>query len=138
MTWIVIGLVTVLTIGFVIYLFYLRPRAYARFGSLDVPGDDKISLPAGEIGIFYEDNQRWRFSDRPAIGDGFSVLVSDESGDRLDIADPGTDVVWKSSGKNRIPYGVLSVPAPAKVRVVSQLNAELDMARITFGDPVAD
>ena len=137
MIWIVIGLVTVLTIGFVVYLFYLRPRQYQRYGALVVPGDDEIRLPAGEIGIFYEDNQRWRFSDRPQVGDGFSVLVSDQSGERLDIADPGTDVVWKSSGKNRIPYGVLSVSAPATFRVVSRLNAELDMARITFGDPVS-
>ena len=136
MIWIVAALVTVLTIGFVVYLFYLRPRQYARFGSLDVPGDDTISLPAGEIGIFYEDNQRWRFSDRPEVGAGFSILVSDESGDRIDIADPGTDVVWKASGKNRIPYGVLSISSPGTFKVVSQLTADLDMARLTFGEPV--
>ncbi len=136
MIWIVAAAVTVATIAFVVYLFYLRPRAYARHGALEVPGDDKINLPAGEVGIFYEDNQRWRFSDRPQVADGFSVMVSDEAGGRVDIAEPGTDLVWKSSGKNRIPYGVLSLASPGTFRVVSQMSAEPDKARITFGDPI--
>ncbi len=70
----------------------------------------------------------------PQVADGFSVLVSDETGGRIQIADAGTDVVWKGSGKNRIPYGVLSLSSAGTFRVVSRLDGELDTARITFGD----
>lgn len=135
MIWIVAGAVTVATLAFIVYTFYLRPRGYSRHGALDVPGDDTISLPAGEVGVFYEDNRRWRFSDRPEVADGFSVLISDEAGERVNVAEPGTELVYKASGKNRIPYGVLALSAPGTFRVVSRIDAEIDKARLTFGDP---
>lgn len=137
MTWIVMGVVTAAVTAFLVYTFYVRPRSYRSIGALDVPGEATIELPAGEVGVYYEDAQRWRYADRPQVANGFSMLVSDGEGDRLDLDEPETDMVYKSGGRNRIPYGTLHVPSAGTYNVISQINAAEvpPKARVTFGAP---
>ena len=46
-------------------------------------------------------------------------------------------MIYKSGGRNRIPYGVLNLATPGTFRVVSTINASEipPKARITFGSP---
>ena len=59
MIWVLTGAVTLSIILFFVYMFKVRPRALESHGALDVPSDETIELPAGEIGVYYEDSHRW-------------------------------------------------------------------------------
>jgi hypothetical protein len=117
-----------------VYLFVIRTRRFERYGSAAVPGDEVIELPAGEVAVYYQDASKWRHSERPRPAEGFSVLVSVEAGgERLDLRPPRTDTVYKSGGRNRIPYGLLQVPRAGRHRVVSRVGADAVEPRVTFG-----
>ncbi len=116
------------------YVFVVRTRRFGRYGSVEVPGDEVIELPAGEVAVYYQDAFKWRYSERPRPAAGFSVLVSVEGGgERLDLRPPRTDTVYKSGGRNRIPYGLLRVPRAGRHRVVSRVGADAVEPRVTFG-----
>ncbi|HEX2360385.1 MAG TPA: hypothetical protein VHH72_11280 [Solirubrobacterales bacterium] len=133
MTWVVFALVTVAVIAFFLYLFVFRFRRLARLGRIEVPGDTVIELPAGRVLVYYEDAFRWRPSQKPEPWAGFSMLVSDErSGARIDLGPPHSEVAYKSSGKNRVPYGVLDLPHAGRYRIVSQVEPDAQSPHITF------
>lgn len=133
MIWVLTGAVTLSIILFFVYMFKVRPRALESHAALEVPSDETITLPAGEIGVYYEDSHRWSYANRPQVGAGFSVLISDESGGRVDLAEPGSELIIKAGGKNRIPYGRLSLGQAGSYRVVSQINDGVEKPRVTFG-----
>ncbi|MDP9189952.1 MAG: hypothetical protein M3O25_11965 [Actinomycetota bacterium] len=136
MIWVLIAALTLGIVAFFVYLFVVRPRALERYGALEVPGEQTIELPAGEVGVFYQDAARWRFSERARVGPGFSVLISDESGERVDLREPGSETIYKSGGKNRIPYGCVSLPEAGRYRVASQIDSGVEKPLVTFGRAV--
>ncbi|CAN5563058.1 hypothetical protein BH20ACT15_BH20ACT15_04450 [soil metagenome] len=135
MIWAAIA-VLVVTIGVVSFIFFIRPRRYSRHAVLEVPGEATITLPAGEVGVFYEDAERWGYAERPKVADGLSLVVSDVSGTRVDLIEPETELAWKGPGKNRVPYGTLELPSGGSFRVTTRLSGEVKAPRLTFGDPV--
>jgi hypothetical protein len=83
--------------------------------------------------VYYEDAFRWRPSQKPEPWAGFSMLVSDEeSGRRIDLGPPHSEVAYKSTGKNRVPYGVLDLPRAGRYRVVSKVEPDAHDPHITF------
>ena len=134
MIWVLIGALAAFVVGFFIYFFVIRFQRLERFGSIAVPGDEVVQLPAGEVTVYYEDSQRFRYSETPEPWRGFSVLVSDaESGERIDLAEPPHTATYKVRGKTRIPFGTLRLPAAGGYRVVSDIDPEALDPRITFG-----
>lgn len=134
MTWIAVGVVAGLMLGAAIYFFLIRWMLMARHGRLELPCDQVIELPAGEHVIHYEDATRWRYSEAPEIGDGFSVVVSEaESGRRVDLADPPSSTPTKISGKSRIPYAQLTLTEPGSYRITAQVNAGVERPHLTIG-----
>ena len=134
MTWVVFGLVTVAVATFLLYMFAVRFNRMHRHGSVAVPGESVIELPAGRVVVHYEDRFRWRPSDRPRPWDGFSMLVSDEeSGERIDLGPPPSETAVKARGRNRIPYGTLELPHAGRYRIRSQIEADATEPRIIFG-----
>lgn len=134
MIWVLVGLVAAFTVGFFLYLFVFRWNALARHGSVEVPGESVVELPAGSVAVYYEDAHKWRYSERPEPARDFSVLFSEEPGGRrIDLAPPEAEATYKARGRNRIPYGVLNVPGAGRVRVKSQIHADAAEPRITFG-----
>jgi hypothetical protein len=133
MTWVAFVLVALALTAVLIYLFVLRWRKMARHGRLALPCDEVITLPAGEIGVYYEDRARRRFSEQPVTPGGLSVLVSDAgSGERLDLGNPTAGTATKGSSRTRIPYASLSVPRAGRYRVVAQLTGDAEEVAITF------
>ena len=100
-----------------------------------MPGDEVVELPAGEVVLYYQDSQRFRYSEKPEPWRGFSVLVSDaDGGERIDLGEPPhTRHLQGRGGKTRIPYATLSLPRAGRYRVQSQIDAEAIEPRITFG-----
>ncbi len=134
MIWVAIGLVTLVVLGFPLYLFVFRWNRLARHGSVEVPGESVVELPEGPVTVYYEDAFKWRYSERPEPWSGFSVLVSDErNGERIDLGPPEPKTTYKARGKNRIPYGSLQLPGAGRYRVKSQIGADATNPRITFG-----
>jgi hypothetical protein len=125
--------ISLLVTALLVYLFVVRPRTSRRLGVVAVPGEATIELPAGEIGVFYEDRFAWRYSERPKPWSGFSMLVSDEGGKRVDLGPPKDETVIKSGGKNVIPYGTLELPSAGRYTVKSQVDSDALEPRITFG-----
>ena len=134
MTWIVIGLLAAFVVGFFVYFFVIRFGRLERHGSVAVPGDEIVELPAGEVVLYYQDSQRFRYSEKPEPWRGFSVLVSEaDDGERVDLGEPPDVATYKVRGKTRIPYATLSLPRAGRYRVQSQIDAEAIEPRITFG-----
>lgn len=134
MIWVTVGIVALGIITFVVYLFVIRWNRLARHGSVEVPGESVVELPAGQVAVYYEDAFRWRYSQRPEPWAGFSMLVSDEqSGERVDLAPPEAQTTFKSRGRNRIPFGSLNLPRAGRYRVKAQIDADATQPRITFG-----
>jgi hypothetical protein len=133
-TFVLAGALALITTLIFFYLFVVRTRRFERHGSVEVPGDEVLELPEGEVAIYYQDAFKWRHSERPRVWEGFSLLVSDEtSGERLDVRPPGNETVYKSAGRNRIPYGLLQVPRAGPYRVVSRIGPDAAGPRVTFG-----
>ena len=134
MIWVTVGIVALGIVAFVLYLFVFRWNRMARHGSVEVPGESALELPAGPVAVYYEDAFKWRYSERPEPWSGFSMLVSDEqSGERVDLAPAEAKTTFKSRGKNRIPYGSLNLHRAGRYRVKSQIDADATQPRITFG-----
>lgn len=134
MIWVLIGLLAAVVVGTFVYLFVIRWGRLERYGSVAVPGESVVELPAGEVVLYYQDSHKWRYSERPRPWSGFSVLVSDEQGgERVDLGPAPERAIYKARGKNRIPYATLSLPAAGRYRVRSQIDAEGIEPRITFG-----
>jgi hypothetical protein len=134
MIWVVIGIVTLILAGFILYLFGFRWGRMARHASVEVPGESVVELPAGRVAVYYEDGFRWRYSERARPWAGFSMLVSAEaSGERLDLEPPEKRTTFRSRGRNRIPYGALDVPRAGRYKVSSQVDADAVDPRIIFG-----
>jgi hypothetical protein len=133
--WVLIGALAAFVVGFFVYFFVIRFKRLERFGSVAVPGDEVVQLPAGDVKVYYEDSRRFRYSETPEPWRGFSVLVSNaESGRRIDLADPPrAATTYKVRGKTRIPFGTLRLPAEGGYRVVSNIDPEALDPRITFG-----
>lgn len=134
MIWVLIGLTTALIFAFVLYLFVFRWNRMARHGSVEVPGESLVELPAGDVVLYYQDSFKWRYSERPRPWSGFSVLVSEEGSEqRIDLAPAPGEAIYKSRGKNRIPFGTLRLPRAGRYRVRSQIDSDAAEPRITFG-----
>ena len=134
MIWLAMGAVIVGVTAVLIYVFVIRWRRMARYGRLDIPCDEVVSLPAGEVVVFYEDGFRWRYSDRPRPWGGFSVLISDaDSGERIDLGDASSETGMQRSGKNRIPYAAVRLRHAGRYRVVVQVNEDATDPAIMFG-----
>jgi hypothetical protein len=134
MIWVLIALIALLILAVPLYLFVFRWNRLARHGSVEVPGESLVELPDGPVEIYYEDAFKWRYSERAKPGPGFSMLVSDErSGERIDLDPPEAKTTFKARGKNRIPYGLLTLPRAGRYRVESRIDADAVNPRITFG-----
>ncbi len=134
MIWLLTGLLAAFVVGFFVYFFVVRWARLARHGSVAVPGEEVVELPAGEVVVYYQDSQRFRYSERPEPWRGFSVLVSaDEGGERVDLDEPPHSAIYKVRGKTRIPYATLRLPRAGRYRVRSQIDAEAIEPRVTFG-----
>lgn len=134
MIWAVAVAVLLGIVAFFVYLAVLAPRKLERYGAVEVPGDATVELPAGGVGVFYEDAKRWKRSERAQVAPGFSVAVNDGSGSPLEIAAPASDTIIKSGGRNRIPYGRLTVPRPGRYRVSTEVHMAAEQPRVTFGE----
>ena len=134
MIWVLTGLLAAFVVGFFVYFFVVRWARLERHGSVAVPGEEVVELPAGEVVVYYQDSQRFRYSERPEPWPGFSVLVSaDEGGERVDLDEPPHTAIYKVRGKTRIPYATLRLPRAGRYRVRSQIDAEAIEPRVTFG-----
>ena len=134
MTWVAVAAVAVLIAASAIYFFGIRWRLMARHGRLQVPCDEVIRLSAGEHVVYYEDAERWRYSETPRVGDGFSVLVSEaEGGRRIDLESPPSPTPTKISGRNRIPYAHLRLPRAGSYRITAEIRAGASKPHVTFG-----
>ena len=134
MIWLLTGLLAAFVVGFFVYFFVVRWARLERHGSVAVPGEEVVELPAGEVVVYYQDSQRFRYSERPEPWRGFSVLVSaDEGGERVDLDEPPHSAIYKVRGKTRIPYATLRLPRAGRYRVRSQIDAEAIEPRVTFG-----
>lgn len=133
MIWLVVALLAVFIVGFFIYFFVIRFNNLERHGSVGVPGDSVIDLPAGQIKVYYQDAQRFRYSEEPAPWTGFSMLVSaEDGGERIDLGPAPETATYKVRGKTRIPYATLDLPRAGRYRIVSQIDPEAIEPRITF------
>jgi hypothetical protein len=134
MIWIVIGLLVAGIVAFFVYLFVVRWGRLERHGSVAVPGESVLELPAGELVLYYQDSRKWRYSQRPEPPTGFSVVVSDErSGERVDLGAAPDTAIYKARGKNRIPHATLRLPRAGRYLVRSHLDGDAIEPRITFG-----
>ncbi|MGH2923386.1 MAG: hypothetical protein ACRDKH_05080 [Solirubrobacterales bacterium] len=134
MTWVAAAVVALGLIAVVIYLFVFRWRRMARHGRLEVPCDEVVALPAGDVVVYYEDSVRRRYSERPEVPAGLSILVSEaEGGERVDLANPPTDTATKRGGRTRIPHASLRPPRAGRYRVVASLGGAAGGAAITLG-----
>lgn len=134
MIWVLVALLALGVAAFLLYLFVFRWNRMDRYGSVEVPGDSVVQLPAGRVRVYYEDRFRWRFSDTAEPWSGFSMLVSEEPGGaRVDLQEPQAKTTFKARGRNRIPYGELELPHAGGYRVSSQVDADAVDPRITFG-----
>ncbi len=133
MVWVVIAAVAVAIAGLLVYLFWIRWRRMMRHGRLEVPCDTEITLPAGDLVVYYEDRFHWRYSERPRPWDGFSLLISGaEDGARVDLADPPTETAVRTGGTNRIPYASIRLRRAGRYRVVARVNADASEPAVTF------
>ncbi len=133
MIWVTVAVVAALLIGFALYFVLFRWRAMARHGRFPAPCDEVVDLPAGEHVIYYEDAERWRYSEPPRIGDGFSVEVSGADGGRIELQQPPALTPVKTSGRNRIPYGLLRAEEPGAYRVVARGAGAARNPHLTIG-----
>jgi hypothetical protein len=134
MIWVLIGVLAAFTVGFFIYFFVIRFRRLERYGSVAVPGDEVVELPAGPVVVYYEDAQRFSYAETPEPWRGFSVLVSDaDGGERIDLGEAPHTATYKVRGRTRIPYATLELPKAGRYRVRSQIDPEALSPRITFG-----
>jgi hypothetical protein len=134
MIWLLIGLLTAFVIGFFVYFFVIRWNRLERFGSVAVPGDEVVELPAGRVVVYYQDSERYRYSQVPEPSAGFSVLVSEEGGGaRVDLGEAPHSAIYKARGKTRIPYATLDLPHAGRYRIRSQVGPGAPEPRITLG-----
>ncbi len=134
MIWVLTAAIALVIVSVPLYLFVFRWNRLARHGSVEVPGEAVVELPAGPVAVYYEDAFRWRYSERPKPWSGFSMLVSEEQGgERVDLKPAEAKTTFKARGRNRIPYGVLPIPRAGRYRVRSQIDADAVQPRITFG-----
>ena len=135
MIWVLTGAITLSIIVLFVYLFSVRPRARERYGVVVLPAEDEIvELPAGEVGVYYQDSRRWNSAHRPEVDSSFSLLISDPEGNRVDLAEPGSEIIYKAGGKNRIPYGRLELPRAGSYNVTGQINEGVIKPAVTFGE----
>jgi hypothetical protein len=132
--WAIVAIVALGLVAALLYLYLVPWNRTARYGSVEVPSDTVIQLPAGELIVYYEDAERWKRAERPQPAQGFSVVISDEQGgERIDQRPPPRDTAVKARGRNRIPHAALTLPTAGRYRVRSQVNAGAAEPRITFG-----
>lgn len=134
MVWLAVAVVALAITAVLVCFFVIRPRSFARLGRLPVPGDEVVELPAGTHRIYYEDSFRWRYSEVPRPGDGFSMLISEEGSDRrIDLGPAPDQSTIKSGGRNRIPYATIELPAAGRYRVTTRVGAGASDPYVTFG-----
>ena len=117
---IVIGVIVFLVVDAYVIARVLRGRASADdFGTLAVPGETTVTVPAGKLRLTYQESVN-----APSTGDGdidfgtpsaLEVTVTSAAGEELEIKGPGFRGMGSSlstgSGQSRALIGTIEVPA---------------------------
>ena len=117
-----LGLLIAVGIGLVWYILGGFPRDHDRYGSISVPGQRVVALPAGDVRINFEndttgDENTRSIQDRPQ---GMRVRVSPaDGGEALEVKDVPSWLFSSISGdRGHEPFGKVEIPRPGRYRVL--------------------
>lgn len=131
--WMLVVVLGIAIVATFYYVFIYRVQQMARYGRLQLPCDETIELPAGEVTVYYEDGERWKHNQRPEMGPGFRIRLSAESGEPFDMGEPLDGTPVKTSRHNRIPYGRIELPQPGRFRVRGEIGPGVHEPAVLFG-----
>jgi hypothetical protein len=109
--------------GLAIY-FIARWKRMARYGRFDIPCDEVVQLPAGEVTLSYGDSRGVRYAEAFEPPPTFSVTLSDEQGGkRIEPGEPESMVSTKTGGgRSRVPYATFQLPRAGSYRLNVRIN----------------
>ncbi len=124
---IVVGIVAFLVIdGLVVYFVFSSRRHAGRYGSIPVPGQTEVTLPAGKLKLSYQESYKAGGTEDSidfGVPAALEVTVESSSGETLDMKGPGFKGMGSSldtgSGWSRALIGTTQVPQPGLYTVTA-------------------
>jgi hypothetical protein len=125
---IVVGVVAFLAIdGVVLYMVLASRRHAGQYGSIPVPGESTITLPAGKLKLSYQESYKAGGTEDSidfGVPEALEVTVESSSGESLAIKGPGFKGMGSSldTGSNwsRALIGTVKVAQPGLYEVTAR------------------
>jgi len=124
---VVVGIVAFLVIdGLVVYFVFASRRHAGRYGSIPVPGQTEVTLPAGKLKLSYQESYKARGTEDSidfGVPPALEVTVESASGETLAMQGPGIKGMGSSlntgSGWSRALIGTAQVSQPGLYTVTA-------------------